>query len=149
MTTLSLFRYDSIEYDGVPRYLADLWPEGWLIPSMLRRFRSMSREERAQQTLKMEELEAERDLVEGIRAGVAAAAKVMRAHRRWAKAVLMKLMQQRVCVPTMPGSSPPNFRRTRKNKSGVGGLATFQIGWPPSERGITTDRVSVTFTYCL
>lgn len=36
----------------------------------------MSPEERAQRTLKMEEIEAERDLVEGIRAGVAAAAKV-------------------------------------------------------------------------
>lgn len=36
----------------------------------------MTPEERAQQTLKMEELEAERDLVEEIRAGVAAAAKV-------------------------------------------------------------------------
>lgn len=37
----------------------------------------MTSEERAQQTLKMEELEAERDLVEAIRAGVAAAAKVI------------------------------------------------------------------------
>jgi len=36
----------------------------------------MTPEERAEQTVKMEELEAERDLVEGIRAGVAAAAKV-------------------------------------------------------------------------
>lgn len=36
----------------------------------------MTPEDRAQQTIKMEELEAERDLVEGIRAGVAAAAKV-------------------------------------------------------------------------
>lgn len=37
----------------------------------------MTLEERAQQTIKMEELEAERDLVEGIRAGVAAATKVI------------------------------------------------------------------------
>lgn len=37
----------------------------------------MTPEERARQTLKMEELEAERDLVESIRAGVAAAAKVI------------------------------------------------------------------------
>ena len=37
----------------------------------------MTPEERAEQTVKMEELEAERDLVEGIRAGVAAAAKVI------------------------------------------------------------------------
>ena len=37
----------------------------------------MTPEERDQQTMKMEELEAERDLVEGIRAGVAAAAKVI------------------------------------------------------------------------
>lgn len=37
----------------------------------------MTPEERAQQTVKMEELEAERDLVEIIRAGVAAAAKVI------------------------------------------------------------------------
>lgn len=37
----------------------------------------MTSEERAQQTLKMEELEAERDLVEAIRAGVAAAGKVI------------------------------------------------------------------------
>lgn len=59
------------------RYLADLWPEGWLVPSILRRFRTMTPEERDQQTMKMEELEAERDLVEGIRAGVAAAAKVI------------------------------------------------------------------------
>ncbi|CAM9330763.1 unnamed protein product, partial [Ectocarpus sp. 4 AP-2014] len=57
------------------RYLANLWPEGWLVPSVLRRFRTMTPEERAQQTLKMEEQEAERDLVEAIRAGVAAAAK--------------------------------------------------------------------------
>lgn len=37
----------------------------------------MTTEERAQQTLRMEQLEAERDLVEAIRAGVAAAAKVL------------------------------------------------------------------------
>lgn len=36
----------------------------------------MTPEDRAQQTLRMEKVEAERDLVEGIRAGVAAAAKV-------------------------------------------------------------------------
>lgn len=36
----------------------------------------MTPEERAQQSIKMEKLEAERDLVEGIRAGIAAAAKV-------------------------------------------------------------------------
>lgn len=36
----------------------------------------MTPEQRDQQTIKMEELEAERDLVESIRAGVAAAAKV-------------------------------------------------------------------------
>lgn len=42
----------------------------------------MTPEERAQQTLKMEELEAERDLVESIRAGVAAAAKVINRRRR-------------------------------------------------------------------
>lgn len=47
------------------------------MPSILRRFRTMTPEERARQTIKMEELEAERDLVEGIRAGVAAAAKVI------------------------------------------------------------------------
>ncbi|CAN0413379.1 unnamed protein product, partial [Pylaiella littoralis] len=27
------------------RYLANLWPEGWLIPSILRRFRTMTPEE--------------------------------------------------------------------------------------------------------
>lgn len=58
------------------RYLADLWPEGWLVPSMLRRFRTISAEERAEKTLQLEEAEGERDMVEAIRAGVAAAAKV-------------------------------------------------------------------------
>lgn len=46
------------------------------MPSMLRRFRTMNAKERAQRTQEMEEIEAERDLVEGIRAGIAAAAKV-------------------------------------------------------------------------
>lgn len=46
------------------------------MPSILRRFRTLTPEERAQQSIKMEEVEAERDLVESIRAGVAAAAKV-------------------------------------------------------------------------
>lgn len=59
------------------RYLADLWPDGWLIPSMLRRFRTVTPEEREAKTLIMEEREAERDLVESIRTGVAAAAKVI------------------------------------------------------------------------
>lgn len=69
------------------RCLADLWPEGWLMPSMLRRFRTMNANERAQRTQEMEEMEAERDLVEGIRAGVAAAAKVFdnvrKGEQRW------------------------------------------------------------------
>lgn len=49
------------------------------MPSILRRFRTMNAKERAQRTQEMEEMEemeAERDLVEGIRAGIAAAAKV-------------------------------------------------------------------------
>lgn len=46
------------------------------MPSMLRRFRTISAEERAQKTLRLEEAEGERDMVEAIRAGVAAAAKV-------------------------------------------------------------------------
>lgn len=47
------------------------------MPSMLRRFRTISAEERAEKTLRLEEAEGERDMVEAIRAGVAAAAKVM------------------------------------------------------------------------
>lgn len=47
-----------------------------MVPSMLRRFRTISAEERAEKTLKLEEAEAERDIVEAIRAEVAAAAKV-------------------------------------------------------------------------
>lgn len=51
------------------------------MPSILRRFRTMTPEERAERSVKMEELEAERDLVESIRAGVAAAAKVTKDNR--------------------------------------------------------------------
>lgn len=47
------------------------------MPSMLRPFRTVSLKEREAQTTKMEETEVERDLVEVIRAGVAAAAKVI------------------------------------------------------------------------
>lgn len=47
------------------------------MPSMLRPFRTVSPEAREAQTKIMEEMEAERDLVEAVRAGVAAAAKVI------------------------------------------------------------------------
>lgn len=45
---------------------------------MLRRFRTVTLDERAERTRLLEEIEAERDLIENVRAGVAAAAKVIR-----------------------------------------------------------------------
>lgn len=60
----------------VYRYLADLWPEGWLTPSILRRYRTACPQKRAEKIRELEELEAERHLVESVRAGAAAAAKV-------------------------------------------------------------------------
>lgn len=71
---------------GDRRYLADLWPEGWIVPSILRQYRTICPEERSAANRQLEDMEAERELVEAIRAGVAAAAKVTRDQfrgKRW------------------------------------------------------------------
>ena len=52
------------------------------MPSVLKRFRTTSAEERAERGRKMEDVEAERDIVESIRADVANAAKVTSSYQR-------------------------------------------------------------------
>ncbi|CAM9782639.1 unnamed protein product [Choristocarpus tenellus] len=56
------------------RDLADLWPKGWLMPTMLKKYRTISPEEHQDRVTLLEKVETERDLAETIRAGVAAAA---------------------------------------------------------------------------
>ena len=50
--------------------LADLWPDGWLMPTILKRYRSLTEEEKQAKRDKAEAIDAERTLRADIRAKV-------------------------------------------------------------------------------